>query len=56
MNKLSKPPLRIRKIVENYFLPYNRTIGNDDLDFVMEFLRVWLIKKKMFTFNIDKDF
>jgi hypothetical protein len=45
---MRKPRTRMERIVAEYFAPYNRTITNDDLDFVMEFVKVVLIKAKRY--------
>lgn len=43
---MTRPRLtRIQRIVGEYFMPYNGTIDEDDLNYVMEFLKVMLMKK-----------
>ena len=39
---MKKPNTRIERIVREYFEPYNATIMPDDLDYVMDFLKVMI--------------
>ncbi len=43
-----KHKLRIVRITEEYFTPYGRVLSDDDLDFVMEFVKVLLITRKFY--------
>jgi hypothetical protein len=36
---------RIEQIVRQYFVAYNRTVSDDEMDYVMDFLKVLLIKQ-----------
>jgi hypothetical protein len=38
-------PTRLQQIAYAYFAPYNRTLDDGEIDYVMEFIRVLLIKQ-----------
>ena len=40
-----KRKLRIVRIVEEYFAPYSHVLSDEDLEYVMDFVKVILIKK-----------